>query len=793
MAHQEGAITGSCNALTTYRGELVAGGAFVTAYGVTVNRVARWDGASWRPLTSGDQAGVDGPSPITMVRAMAVYNGDLIVGGEFVSAGGQTVNHIARWDGTAWHALASGGQVGVGGGENFFNQSRVWSMAVWDGSLYVGGNFSTAGGQVVNRIARWDGTSWHALSAGGQIGLGGGQGTIVASLAAHDGKLVAGGNFTTAGGQTVTHIARWDGLAWHPFAAGGHVGLPSAVFSLRSFDGSLFAGGSFLNAGGQAVNRVARWDGAGWHPLASGGQTGVADGVGGGSTAVFGLSIYEDALVACGNFTTAGGGTVNHIARWDGAAWHKFAVGPDVGVDKQVYALAVWKDMLVAGGDFGTTVGGEAISRVAIWGPSPWEPLTAGGQTGIGAGDVYVQALARFKGDAVAAGAFATAGGQSMNGIARWDGAAWHPLATRSQPGTSGWVEALATVGAGELESLYVGGAFATAGAQNVNNVARWDGTTWHALVSGAEVGVNGKVRALVAWGGGVIAGGDFTTAGGQVVNHIARWDGTKWIPFAVGGWVGVNGPVHALAVFDGVLVAGGTFTSAGGQAVGRIARWNGTGWLPLGAGVSTEGVPTVMALLPHDGDLYVGGQFTKAGGQTVNNLARWDGAAWSALVAGGLTGLSGPVTALETWQGKLIVGGSFERIGASGATGPVVSRLAAWDGAEWTAIFGGSQVGASGSVLALRRFQHDLFVGGTFLRAGGRQLNGIGRLRDCDPEESSLPGDLNGDGLVDGQDIGLALASWGPCLDCDDCPGDVDGDCVVGGADLGAVLASWN
>ncbi len=50
------------------------------------------------------------------------------------------------------------------------------------------------------------------------------------------------------------------------------------------------------------------------------------------------------------------------------------------------------------------------------------------------------------------------------------------------------------------------------------------------------------------------------------------------------------------------------------------------------------------------------------------------------------------------------------------------------------------------------------------------------------------VPGDVNGDGSVDGADLGLLLASWGPC----ECNEDLNGDGVVDGADLGLLLASW-
>lgn len=53
-------------------------------------------------------------------------------------------------------------------------------------------------------------------------------------------------------------------------------------------------------------------------------------------------------------------------------------------------------------------------------------------------------------------------------------------------------------------------------------------------------------------------------------------------------------------------------------------------------------------------------------------------------------------------------------------------------------------------------------------------------------------PGDLNGDGAVDGADIGLIVGAWGPCPDGAACPGDITLDGMVGGDDLGALLGAW-
>jgi hypothetical protein len=71
-------------------------------------------------------------------------------------------------------------------------------------------------------------------------------------------------------------------------------------------------------------------------------------------------------------------------------------------------------------------------------------------------------------------------------------------------------------------------------------------------------------------------------------------------------------------------------------------------------------------------------------------------------------------------------------------------------------------------------------------------------QLKECCVEElefdlpeceggSDCPIDLNGDGVIDGADLGLMLANWGGTGIGDvDCDGDVDG------ADLGLLLAAW-
>ena len=153
------------------------------------------------------------------VFSLTVYNGDLIAGGSFTSAGGVAASYIARWDGAAWQPLGSG------------MDHWVFSLTVYNGDLIAGGSFTTAGGVGASYIAGWNGSAWQTL--------GSGMNHSVLSLTVSNTELIAGGRFTTAGGVAAIYIARWNGSAWQPLGSG----MNDYVFSLTVYNGELIAGG----------------------------------------------------------------------------------------------------------------------------------------------------------------------------------------------------------------------------------------------------------------------------------------------------------------------------------------------------------------------------------------------------------------------------------------------------------------------------------------------------------------------------------------------------------------------
>jgi hypothetical protein len=286
---------------------LIAGGDFFSAGGVAVNRIAQWDGSTWSPLGSG-VSGPDGP------YATAVFddgNGPaLYVGGPIGSAGGVPVNRIAKWDGSSWSALGSG----VGG----LPDTWVSAMAVFDDGggpdLYVAGQFTSAGGVPAERIARWDGTTWSPVGGG----LDGPSVNVNAMTVYDDGggpELYVGGSFSMAGSLPVEDVAKWSGASWGALGSG----VNFAVFAMTVFDdGSgggedLCVAGIFTTAGGVAATRIARWNGTAWSPLGSGFGASVRS-----------LAVLHDArsdeqtLVAGGTFSVAIDSMDSYLAAWTG-------------------------------------------------------------------------------------------------------------------------------------------------------------------------------------------------------------------------------------------------------------------------------------------------------------------------------------------------------------------------------------------------------------------------------------------------------------------------------------------
>jgi trimeric autotransporter adhesin len=670
--------------------DLYVGGDFTTMFGVPARRLARFDGVTWSEVGGGVNAAV---------HSLAVSGGDLYVGGDFGTAGATSALRIARWNGTAWSALGTG------------MNSSVRALTVVGTDVYAGGAFTTAGGVSANRIARWDGSVWSALGTG--------MDSTVHALASSGTTVFAGGEFGTAGGVAASRVARWDGATWSALTGGG-VGFSfPTVRALATSGSDLYVGGNFATAGPVVTPNIARWNSSsGWSALG-----------GGVSNAVQAIVVSAGSVYAGGVFQTASGTTVNNIARWDGSSWSALGSGTETpSFVAPVFALAAAGSDLYAGGFF-ASAGGAGASSIARWDGASWSaPTTTVGQAVSDADPsrMRVSGFLRSGDDLYAAGFFHSAGSAGAWGVARWDGSGWSRLGAGIETNCAGFcggAGAMVTLGT----DLYVGGAFTIAGGGSANHIARWNGTSWSALGSGMGGTFGGTfVAGLATLGSDVFAGGQFSTAGGVAVNNIARWNGTTWS--ALGSGI-TGGFVTSIVTLGSDLYIGGNFTTAGGASIANLARWDGSTFSPVGGGING----TVNDLVVSGTDLYAGGVFTNAGGVPVSNVARWNGTTWSALGASPsmtctfCTPLVNAITVIGT---DVYVGGNFTAV-----SGVPANTVAKFNGTTWSALGSGipfSGAFGSSSVHALASFGSDVFVGGIFGTAGGKDSARIALWRNC-------------------------------------------------------------
>ncbi len=155
----------------------------------------------------------------TDIRAMAVFNGQLHVGGAFTESGSTTLNYAARWDGSAWQPLGGG------------LEDEVLSMAVYNGELYIGGIFGTNSGNPYRGLTKWDGNAFaDPQTSGGVV-------TEISDMGVWNGELYVGGTFLGIGSASGNHAAKWDGTTWTTLGA---LSITSTVDEIGFLNGAVF-------------------------------------------------------------------------------------------------------------------------------------------------------------------------------------------------------------------------------------------------------------------------------------------------------------------------------------------------------------------------------------------------------------------------------------------------------------------------------------------------------------------------------------------------------------------------
>ncbi len=313
-------------------------------------------------------------APDGTIYTIVEMNGDIYVGGQFTTAGGVTVNNIAKWDGTSWSALGTG------------TDGVVRTIAVRANNLYVGGTFVNAGGNVVNNIAMWNGTNWSGYGTGTN-------GTVNTIIKQGDYFLYIGGEFTDVNGVSANHVAQWDGTNWSAMGTG----LDNTANTLCLYNTDVLVGGIFANADGNTANNLAIWNGANWSEFNGGTNAGV-----------YSLRYTNSAIIVGGDFSVVGATPANNIAMWNNASW----VAISNGVDSTVYSITGNTGELYITGTFSNADGNPA-NKIAMWDGSSWNPLGDGLNN-----DGYI--VYEYNNDIFVGGQFTTAGLNQSNYFGRW-------------------------------------------------------------------------------------------------------------------------------------------------------------------------------------------------------------------------------------------------------------------------------------------------------------------------------------------------------------------------------------
>jgi hypothetical protein len=184
-----------------FNGDLYANG------NVAGNLLSRWNGSELITIPSQSNG---------TAFAGIVFNHKLIVAGQFPSVDSlDNTTDLAQYDPSqssdkAWSAIGKGIDY-----NSTHNGDRIRALYTLNNQLYIGGNFSNAGGVAgTKNIAMWDPAA--ASGAGAWSALGSGANDEVNYFTLFNNNLIAAGNFyntLTSSGTLVantSHVAQWN-------------------------------------------------------------------------------------------------------------------------------------------------------------------------------------------------------------------------------------------------------------------------------------------------------------------------------------------------------------------------------------------------------------------------------------------------------------------------------------------------------------------------------------------------------------------------------------------------------
>jgi trimeric autotransporter adhesin len=343
-------------------------------------------------LNTGLPTSWDPGADLPVFAMLATPKRTILVGGPFQTAGGGYHAGLAELDpvtgvSTAWDA----------GAANTSSPYYPWiqSLTRVGNTLYVGGQFTSIGGQSRKNLAALDletgvATAWNPTASG-----------PVVAMVPSPGGLLVGGAFGTIGGATRTFLAAIDtatGLAtaWNP--------APNLTVRALAVRGTtVYVGGAFSFLGGESRSRIGAVNlttglATTWVPTLLGGSS--------GGRGVYTLLPLGDIILVGGDFDHLGGAVRHDLAALEASTGNATSWDPNLSDPTRtsaptVRALLPYDGRIYAGGDFivvgsALQVGLASIESPPIvtvgWGDLHW-PFTITMPVGSTSEPVYGRVL----------------------------------------------------------------------------------------------------------------------------------------------------------------------------------------------------------------------------------------------------------------------------------------------------------------------------------------------------------------------------------------------------------------
>ena len=604
-------------------------------------------------------------------------DGKIVIGGEFTSFDGTSVNRVARLnaDGT----LDESFDPGTGAND------VVQSVAVQsNGKIIIAGNFTEFNGSPMNHLARLnvDGSLDDSFDPGN------GTSGIIYSIAVQpDGKIIIGGTFISYNDESIYDIARLhaDGSLDDSFDSGS--GVNGLIYdSTVQSDGKIIIGGLFTEYNEWSRNRIARLNPDGSIDALFNTEMGANDDVHTISTQPNGK------IVVGGEFTSLNGTPRNRIARLNTDGTIDTSFDPDTGPSNTVFTTSVQPDgKIIIGGDF-DSFSSNPVNRIARLDSDG--TLDEGFDMGDGANGIVYTSFIQPDGRIVFGGEFTDYSEIPRYHIVRVTSNGNIDTSFNPDTGASNTVYATAIQSDGKI---IIGGEFASFNGIPRNRIARVnpDGSIDEMFDPGS--GANNEVHAIaIQQDGKIIIGGKFTSFNNTTINRIVRLNVDGSIDNTFDPGVGVDGvgfnlntTIHTISIqSDGKILVGGRFNEYNGESRNCIVRLNSDGSLDNtfdpgeGATNPSEYYEAILtsAIRP-DGKILIGGYFEVFDGLDRDSFVQLnsDGSVDPTFFPGSGAVLSvftpGHIYSINLLEnGKIIIGGDFERV--NGENSPGIGRL---------------------------------------------------------------------------------------------------------------------